>query len=95
MCNGNTSECLCAGESWVVACQGLGSALLSTATCCTTHSSLPLQPRCEANLENSVLLLLLQAEEIVGGKYSKSWEESADPELPGGKRDLYLAGCPC
>lgn len=49
---------------------------------------------CEANLENSVLPSL-QAEEIVGGKYSKSWKESADPELPGGKRDLYLAGCLC
>lgn len=37
-------------------------------------------------------MVLLQEEENVGGKDSEPRQESPDPELPGGKRELYLEG---
>lgn len=43
----------------------------------------------EANLEN---FALLQEEENVGGEDSKPQQESPDPELSEGKKDLYLEG---
>lgn len=46
------------------------------------------------HVEKQILktLFLLQEEENVGGKDSKPQQESPDPELPGGKRELYLEG---
>jgi len=40
-------------------------------------------------------VVLLQEEANVGGKDSEPQQESPDPELPGGKRQQYLAGCSC
>lgn len=38
------------------------------------------------------IVFLLQEEENVGGKDSEPQQESPDPELPGGKRELFLEG---
>lgn len=38
------------------------------------------------------MVVVLQEEENVGGKDSEPRQESPDPELPGGKRELYLEG---
>jgi len=37
-------------------------------------------------------VVLLQEEANVGGKDSEPQQESPDPELPGGKRELCLVG---
>lgn len=86
------------GPWWAALCmavQGreLGAALV--VPCCAEHHG-----ECGAafsgksKIEKQILktVFLLQEEENVGGKNSEPQQESPDPGLPGGKRELFLEG---
>lgn len=86
------------GPWWAALCRAVQGRELGGAVpvlhCAEQHSVWGAAFSGSSHVEKQILktMFLLQEEENVGGKDSKPQQESPDPELPGGKRELYPEG---